>query len=755
MTGVGGDGIHLEVSGSAVLRDLIQIGNVARDVIINQAGPQPEPERIVEGDIPAQPPGFQPREDLLRRLHDQVAAGGAAVICALTGTPGVGKTTLAASYAWACRHAEWPLVAWIAAENENQIVAGLGSLAHRLGIRLPDDDAHTAATKARNRLAGMDTPSLLVFDNAADPDVIRRWCPSTGAVRVIVTSRNAAFGRLHPPVPVEEFTDEQALRFLRERTGLSDDAGARRLAAELGRLPLALSQAASVIARRGIGYPEYLELLAGFPLPEHLSRHDGDAYPDGTAQAILLSVGQLEPDDEDTHEVLDLLSVLSPAGIPRALFHEVIDDPAGRATLGETLARLADASLITFTENGGTILMHRLVQRVLRERALLGHDPAEAVRGATGLLTVFAELIPDGAKTWGARVAVDTVLEQCDALYPVAKAAGLLSDELMLLRLWGVSALLGLAAPDRAVPLAQATLNDFEDILEHGHPDALRARALLAFAYQDLGRPAEAISLLHVVLTARERIDGPDHPDTLTTRYNLALAYQDVGRFTQAIDLHHVVLTARERILGSDDPDTLTSRDNLARAYQQAGRPTEAVALHQAVLADRERVLGPDHPQTLGTSNNLAFAHQHAGHLSQAVTLFEKTLADLERVLGPDHPDTLNCRNNLALAYTAEGRHDQAFELYRVTLADRARLLGPHHPDTLLSRNNLAVAYRKAGQVPQAIALYEEILADCERVLSPDHPMTHTVRENLEFARRSAQESGPGWLRAIRRIIGG
>jgi len=63
----------------------------------------------VEGDIPQRPPGFQPREELLHQLNDRLggetSAGGAVVICAVGGTPGVGKTMLAASYAWACQAA--------------------------------------------------------------------------------------------------------------------------------------------------------------------------------------------------------------------------------------------------------------------------------------------------------------------------------------------------------------------------------------------------------------------------------------------------------------------------------------------------------------------------------------------------------------------------------------------------------------------------------------------------------------------------
>ena len=141
----------------------------------------------------------------METLAERVTAEGAAVVCALTGTPGVGKSVLAASYAWACQHARWPVVAWIAAESEEQILAGLAALAERLGKRSADDNAHTAASRAKNWLAAADRPCLVVFDNAADPALIRRWCPSTGAgghhlpqCRLQSGIRTRGGRRLHP-----------------------------------------------------------------------------------------------------------------------------------------------------------------------------------------------------------------------------------------------------------------------------------------------------------------------------------------------------------------------------------------------------------------------------------------------------------------------------------------------------------------------------------------------------------------------------
>jgi tetratricopeptide (TPR) repeat protein len=539
-------------------------------------------EQLVVGDIPAPPPGLQPRPALLAQLNR--ASQKPPVV--LTGTWGAGKTQLAATYARARLADSWRLIAWINARNSETLLAGLTAVAEAAGLSAggsrpgPAD----AGQAVRDWLEADGSFRLLVFDDVEDPGLVRPFVPAAGEARVLITAAREPIAELGTSVPVDVFSAEEALALLDGRTGLADEDGALAVAVQLGYLPLALDQAAGMIAKQRIGYATYLAKLRALSAEDHLVREDEEdeePSPPGVAEAVLLAMEAASLADRlgVSIAVMELVAILSPAVVHRDLLHSAGQAGTllgggrrvGASMVDQALERLNERSLLGFSLDGRAVSVHRLAARVIRAGLARQGRLGPACRAAAFAVEGSAALAnhPDHA----------AVMEMLGQVAALAENAGTAADD-----------------PGGQLPAMLA-----------------RLRSLALNHLVELGDTMpHAIAIGEPLIADLDRLLAPDDPDTVRARNDLARAYRETGRVADAIPLVEQVLAARERLFGADDPRTLASRNNLASAYRATGRAADAIGLFEENLAACERLFGADHPRTLASRHSLDLARQES-----------------------------------------------------------------------------------------------------------------------------------------------
>jgi RNA polymerase sigma factor (sigma-70 family) len=716
---------------------------------------------IVVGDIPMEPLGFQSRSGLLAEFDR--ASARVSVIHARTGQRGVGTTQLAAAYARAKLEAGWRLVAWVNGADTSSLLAGLAAVADAVG--LPDGDSGRGVTDAgaavRHWLEADGDQCLLVFDDVFDPEVVRPFVPVAGSARVLITSKRPPTADAGTDIPVDVFSADEASAFLAGRIGREYEAGAAEVAAALGHLPLALALAASVVAgqQRG-GYAWYLDRLQAVSADVSLMGDDGQPHPAGLARAVSLSLQAVRAADRTgvCTRVMEIMAGLSPAGVHRELLYSAgqagVLASGGRLVAAGLVDRvlewLSGRSLLTFSLDGQTVVMNRLVARVIRNGLARRGRLTAAYEAAAFVLDVYSRALvgsPD-------RRAVRGILQQVTALLDsLAGPATEINEELawVLLRLRFVAFYHALELGDStplAIAVGEPLAEDLGRLLGPDHPDALNSRNSLAAAYLAAGRVDEAIPQFEQILAVRQRTLGHDDSETLVSQNNLASAYQDAGRIAEAIRLYELNLEARERLLGSDHPSTLNSRGNLAAAYRDGGRGGEAIPLLEQTLADRERVLGPEHPDTQATRRRLATAYQDAGRAAEAAPLLERVSADRKPVLRPDRLDTPVTPKDLAKAGPAADRVADAIKQPEQTPAARKDRLsdaaagqmppaGLRRPPAAPARRALPAGFRRPPAAPARQPLPGGVARPpvklTDRSSTPGRPAKKAPRKDSEY----------------------
>jgi hypothetical protein len=194
-----------------------------------------------------------------------------------------------------------------------------------------------------------------------------------GSGHVLITSRNRRWQDVVAALAVDEFSRAESVTFLTRRIPLAiSENDAKQLARELGDLPLALEQAGSLLADRGMSITQYMQLLEKQPA-DLLAEGQASAYPLSMTAAWKLSVSMLNQWLPQAMDLLRCCAFFGKEPIPLDIFEHaalvteshlsgLLADPF---MLPRAIEQFGRFGLARTNPGRGTIQVHRLTRALL------------------------------------------------------------------------------------------------------------------------------------------------------------------------------------------------------------------------------------------------------------------------------------------------------------------------------------------------------------------------------------------------------
>ena len=209
---------------------------------------------------------FVGRENELVLIHQHLQTSNHAVISAVEGMGGIGKTELATQYSLLHLFLNFYPggICWLSATNQNLGLQIIQFCRTHLGLNPPDDfDVLSQVTWCWQRWR--EGRVLLVIDDVQNYSAIQLYLPpQSSQVRVLITTRLKL--DLSGSLSLQILSESEALALLSELIGADKltpkTAQAEELCQRLGYLPLALQLVSRYIKKRKISLAEMLRRLA-------------------------------------------------------------------------------------------------------------------------------------------------------------------------------------------------------------------------------------------------------------------------------------------------------------------------------------------------------------------------------------------------------------------------------------------------------------------------------------------------------------
>lgn len=700
---------------------------------------------------------FTGRDQLLAEIQQHFAdTEYGSAVCALVGTSGIGKTQIAAEYAYRFSP-DYDLVWWVTANQRGTLRDRFGELGGALGM----GQSLAVGERIRRVREALERGEpyrrwLLVFDGWEDLDELDACLPRNGTGHVLVTTRNRSWAEYADLVEVPVFRRSESLGYLLRRAAKLDPAGADRIAAEFGDMPIQVAQSAAYLGETGDSAETYLQMVRERNSPWSDTDGKRAEYEAPAYTSWSMTLTKLRRIDPHAVELLALCCAFAPGRIPLGLVQQVSDDDlppelrwltSDGPAWSRALETLANYSVLTResrssrglahtrdSEAGGEtdereqraaelVRMHALPHRIIGD--LLAGDESRIYRQIVRRLLAGADPgSPEDSRTW----------PQYTELLPHLTAAGMLTSRsprshtllLNCLRFcyFGGEYSVGAA-------LAEKIREAWTEIFQPNERTMRDLTTLQGNLLRADGRFTEAYALDTERLERLKAWDDAPERALMSAMGCLAADQRFLGQYTEALQKQREVVATAERIYGPEHHISLLGHHNLAVCLRLLGRYAQAYEEDEKTYRAREALLRASHGDTLASANACARGLRLLGRYQEAMARQELAVRRLHQLHGHDHPKTLWARQNLALSAWRAGLAQDTGAVLADLAEKNARANGREHFSTLSVLTDLGNYLRVHGDLAHARDHLEEADAGYRTLLGPAHPLVIAMQSNL------------------------
>jgi tetratricopeptide (TPR) repeat protein len=494
-----------------------------------------------------------------------------------------------------------------------------------------------------------------------------------------------------------------------------------RLAAALGRQPLALRLAGLSMADARSNAEQFLAKLA-----ESAGSTAGAQWTQVanwlalTSKVIRQSVGRL---DATGRLYLQMFASLAPepAAIPTAIFSGRSDDEQIHATL----QRLEKLGLIESIDEGKSVMMHRSVREMIRDRM----SPEEQATALDAARALIEAALPRSERSSSGASVREKLVPHCRVLLGQLNGHPL---EIHATRLaHGLAAWLrDCRRSSEAEHFQRRALAIAEKSCEKGHPDLIPELRHLAVILRENRSYDQAEALHRRAIAILEEQPASETKDLISELYGLGSCLRAAARYDEAEEVLLRILHLEEKHYGPAHPRTSIAAHALGAVYELAGRPQDAIPLYRRALQIDEKTRAIGAQRLAVRYHHLAGAVLAIGRLSEAVTLHEKGIELDEQSIGSDAPEIAPPLKQLADIYLRQNRLDMAENALRRILKLESTGIGEEHIEYALTLIALADLLQKSSRGDEALTLAEKAKAIVDRWATSRrncHPLVRIV----------------------------